>query len=87
MKQKSCCQCEAHDQIANLYGYYFCDRCQSKLGLHSDKTILKNAALYDQSKPISYEDEVVNRLQFMEQDFVKRKVKLLHILERLSELR
>ena len=73
--------------MSNLYGYYFCDRCQSKLGLHSDKTILKNADSYDQSKPISYEDEVIRRLQFMEKDFVKKRVKLLHILERLGELR
>ena len=87
MKQKSCCQCEAHDQITNLYGHDFCDRCKSKLGLHSDKTILKNAESYDQSKPISYEDEVVRRLQIMEKDVVKQKVKLLHILERLCELR
>jgi len=87
MKQKVCCQCEAHGQMSNLYGYSFCDRCQSKLGLHSDKTILRNADSYDQSNPISYEEEVVHRLQIMEKDFVKKRVKLLHILERLGELR
>jgi hypothetical protein len=86
MTQNICCQCGAHGQT-NLYGYIFCDRCESKLGLHSDATILKNAESYQQSKPISYEDEVVRRLQIMEKDFAKRKVKLLHILERLSELR
>ena len=86
MKQKVCCQCEARGQMANLYGYYFCVRCQSKLALHSDTTILKNAKSYDQSKPIPYEDEVVHRLQVMEMEFVKNRVKLLHILERLGNL-
>ena len=86
MNPQACCQCEATGQLASLYGYRFCARCQSKLGLHADKTILKNAKSYDRSKPISYEDEVINRLQAMEKDFVKKKVKLLHILSRLGEL-
>ena len=87
MKQKVCCQCEAGDRLVSLYGYTFCERCEAKLGLHSDKTILKNADAFDRSKPISYEAEVVNRLQAMEKNFAKTRVKLLHILERLAELR
>lgn len=87
MNQNECCQCEARGRLSNLYGYYFCDGCLSKLGLHSDKTILQNADKYEQSKTIVYHDEVIRRLQLMERDFAKKKVKLLHILERLSELR
>jgi hypothetical protein len=87
MKPNVCCQCGTHGQIINLYGYAFCDHCRSKLGLHSDATIRKNAESYDKSNPISYEAEVLRRLEIMEKDFAMRKVKLLHILERLSELR
>lgn len=54
--------------------------------MHSDKTILKNADVYATSKSISYEEEVVERLQKMDRDFIKAKVKLMHILERLGEL-
>ena len=83
---RSCSQCESTQRVVNLYGYFFCARCQTKLGLHTDKTILKNAGKYAQSKPHSYEVEVMQRLQCMEQDFIKKKVKLLHILSRLDEL-
>ena len=48
---------------------------------------MKNAEKYDQSKPVSYEEEVVERLENMEKNYVRSKVKLLHILERLAELR
>jgi hypothetical protein len=71
MKEQVCCQCEARSKVTNLYGYSFCVLCESKLGLHTDKTILRNAESHDQSKPISYEDEVPHRLQTMEKDFVK----------------
>ena len=84
--QKSCSQCGAQSKLSNLYGFVFCVRCESKLGLHSDKTILKNADGYATSKPVSYEEEVVERLQKMDRDFIKAKVKLMHILERLGEL-
>jgi|GEM_PF-1258016 len=84
--QKSCSQCGSESKLTNLYGFVFCARCESKLGLHSDKTILKNADAYTTSKEISYEEEVVERLQKMEKSFVKAKVKLMHILERLGEL-
>lgn len=86
MNKKVCSQCEASGKLENLYGFYFCARCESKLGLHTDKTILKNAEKFGAANPISYEDEVVRRLQKMERDVAKAKVKLLHILERLAEL-
>ena len=87
MNGKTCSQCESERQLENLYGFYFCRRCLKKLALHSDKTILKNADQFDQNKPISYEEEVTHRLQQMDKNYIKTKVKLMHILERLVELR
>ena len=86
MNRAVCCQCEAQAQLTQLHGYSFCATCLSKLALHADRTILKNAAKYQDSRNGSYEDEVVSRLQKMDKDFAKNRVKLLHILERLSEL-
>lgn len=80
-----CSQCDSRRKLTNLFGYYFCDRCQSKLGLHADKTILKNAQARS-SNGSSYADEIVQRLEEMEKKFVQAKVKLLHIVERLDEL-
>ena len=85
MNENVCSQCEATGKLENLYGFYFCARCESKLGLYTDKTILKNAQKFAAANPTSCEEEVVRRLQRMERDFVKTKVKLLHILERLTD--
>ena len=86
MSEPACCQCESRTRLQNLYGYCFCDSCQASLGLHSDKTILKNASKWSQTKSTSYEDEVTDRLLRLEKDFARTKVKLFHILARLGEL-
>ena len=86
MPEPVCCQCESPGPLHNLYGYAFCDGCQTRLGLHSDKTILKNARQWAQTKSGSYEDEVTDRLLRLEKDVAKTKVKLFHILARLGEL-
>ena len=86
MVEQVCCQCERRGPVKNFYGYNFCVRCEAKFGLHTDKTIRKNAESYARSESIAYEDEVVQRLQAMEKNFVQTKVKLLHILERLGEM-
>lgn len=85
IQENRCCQCGDARKLKNLYGYNFCSACESKLGLHQDKTILKNAARFAATKEHSYEREVVERLQRMEKDFATTKVKLMHILERLNE--
>lgn len=86
MNQSVCCQCDGRGESVQLYGYLFCDRCYSKLRLHSDKTIARNAELHERSQVDSYENELIRRLQTMERNYAKGRVKLLHILERLSEL-
>ena len=86
MNQNTCCQCQSNSRLTNLYGFNFCQLCEAKLKLHSDKTILKNSQLPDESEFLSYEEELVERLAKLERDYIKAKVKLTHILERLSEL-
>ncbi len=86
MDKTRCCQCESSNQVDGLYGYPFCRRCQTQLNLFTDATISKHVSLYEASKPNSYEAEVLARLQAIEKNFGKQKVKLLHILDRLSEL-
>ena len=86
MKPRVCCQCESRGGTVNLYDYHFCAECESSLKLHSKETILKNSKSCNLPEPFTYGDEVAERLQTMEKDFIKKKVKLLHILERLREL-
>ena len=87
MSAQVCCQCESQIRVENLYGHRFCAGCRTKLGLHSDKTILKNAERWDDTRSMSYEEELVKRLRRMERDFIKSKVKLFHILARLEDLK
>ncbi len=78
-----CFQCGS--QGKDLCGFTVCDSCKSKLGLFTDETIKKHIALY-KAKGRSYEAEIARRLDFIEKDFAKKKIKLLHIQERLKEL-
>ncbi len=78
-----CFQCGR--QGKDLCGISVCDSCKSKLGLFIDETIKKHIALY-KAKGRSYEAEIAKRLDFIEKDFTKKKIKLLHIRERIKEL-
>ncbi len=71
----------------DLYGYAICDECKSGLGLFTDQTIKKHVSMYgDPAKKHSYEEEIVERLDFIEKDYVKKKIKLLHVLDRLKNM-
>ena len=71
----------------NLYGYPICRSCRAKLGLFTDQTIKRQAADYDQATHgRTYAQEIERRLGVLDQDCKKKKIKLLHILDRLSHL-
>ena len=69
-----------------MFGFPFCQSCRAKLGLLSDKTIAKHIQRYKTEKEHSYEDEVARRLASIDKNVALQKVKLLHILERITEL-
>ncbi len=75
--KKLCFQCGKNG--ADMFGYAICDSCKSKLGLFTDATIKK----YDSMK---FREEISNRLKILEKDFIKKKIKLLHIQERLKQI-
>jgi len=78
----TCFQCGK--QGTDLFGYTICESCKSKLGLFTDETIKKHISLYQSTKNHSYEEEIRERLIFMEKDYIKKRIKLLNILERLK---
>ena len=84
-KTKSCFQCGKKG--TNLYGYTICDSCKSKLRLLTDDKIKEYIKLYKKSKKHSFEKEIRYRLDFIEKDYIKKKIKLLYILERLKYLK
>ncbi len=80
--EKECFNCGK--QGINLHGYIICDTCKSKLRLFTDKTIKKYISIYDNEKSGSYEEEIKYRLDFIEKDHIKKKIKLLDILDKIS---
>jgi len=63
-----------------LYGYFICDACKSKLRLFTDSTIKK---YYDKS-PENYSKDIQRRLDFVDKDYIKKRIKLLHIQEQIK---
>lgn len=84
--EKTCSLCGAKG--TEVYGYTICESCKAKLGLFTDETIKKQIARYENSaKKRSYEEEIDYRLDFIEKDYIKKKIKLLHIQEKLKDIK
>ena len=83
---KTCFQCG--NKGIDMYGYIICDSCKAKLGLFTDETIKKHIILYKSPlKRRTYEEEINYRLDFINKDYIKKRIKLLHIQERLKHVR
>ena len=79
------CDSDADDQ---LYEIPICSFCKSDLRLFNDDTIIRQQLEYKSSeKYASYKDEISDRLILLRRDCLKKKIKLLHILERLGNLK
>ncbi len=73
---------------AELFGYPICETCKAQLGLFTDATIQKHIAGYQQpGRERTYEQEIQYRLEFMEKDYIKKRIKLLYIQERVRDLK
>ena len=79
------CNAEAYSQ---LFGIPICTLCASELRLFTDDTIRRQVANYKASERYaSYRDEISDRLAFVEKDYLKKNIKLLHVLDRLDYLK
>ena len=90
---KHCFSCSNTNpnEISNLFGYEVCNSCKPTLGLLKDDTIRKHISSYakkqeDVPENPSYQEEVDYRLDFMEERYIKTRLKLLHIQQRLKEI-
>ena len=75
--EKSCFNCGKKG--TNIYGYTICDSCKSKLKLFSDETIKKHYL----KNPEKFSKEIQRRLGFIDKDYIKKRIKLLHVQEQL----
>ena len=78
--KKSCFQCKKNGQ--NIYGYIICDSCKSKLRFFTDKTIKK----YNSKNPNKFSKEIQERLDYLDKDYIKKRIKLLHIQKQLKNI-
>jgi hypothetical protein len=77
---KTCFNCGKKG--TNIYGYTICDSCKSKLKLFSDETIKKHYL----KNPEKFSKEIQRRLGFIDKDYIKKRIKLLHVQEQLKHL-
>ncbi|NER13450.1 hypothetical protein GWK08_08385 [Leptobacterium flavescens] len=91
--QEQCYKCgdTSKNQLEELYGYTICNSCKSRLGLFLDPTIEKHVLSFretkreDPTKP-TYKEEVAFRLDCLDKDYISKKIKLLHIQDRINNL-
>lgn len=87
----SCFSCGStiQSQIKTLCGYDVCSSCEPTLGLYKDDTIRKHIASYEKKREgvpenPTYVQEVDYRLGAMEKTYILKRLKLLHIQNRLK---
>lgn len=68
---------------ADFHGYSICGSCKSKLKLFTDETIKK----YHTKDPEGFTKEIQRRMEFLDKDYIKKRLKLLHIQEQIKYLK
>ena len=79
--KKSCYNC-GEATTKELFDYPICDSCKSKLKLFTKVTILKHYS----KNPEVFSKEIQRRLDFIEKDYISKRIKLLNVKEQLSKL-
>ncbi len=77
---KKCFNCE--EKGTELFGYIVCETCKNKLRLFTEETTKK----YYSKNPEAFTEDIKNRLEIIEKDYIKKKIKLLHIQEQIKHL-
>ena len=85
-KSKTCFRCEKDCADLEMYGYFVCQQCKSKLGLFRDETIKKYVLSDKFGSKASFVKEIQRRLDFVDKDYIRKRIKLLHVQERLKKI-
>lgn len=78
---KTCYNC-GKATVNEMFNYPICDSCKSKLKLFTDETIKKHYS----NNPEEFSNEIQRRLDFIEKDYINKKIKLLSVKEQLKSL-
>ena len=77
MKNK-CFNCD--NTGSDLFGFTICNSCKKDLRLFTDKTIENHIKKFSKK---GYEKDVNDKLALLENVYIKKKIKLLDILDKL----
>jgi hypothetical protein len=77
---RSCFNCDKKG--GDFLGYVICEQCKSKLRLFTESTIKE----YLEKDPIGFPKEITRRLELLDKDYIKKKIKLLHIKSTINKL-
>ena len=77
-------------ELQDMFGYTICSSCRSKMGLYQDKTLKKYVKSFEEAKKLdpghlSFEEEMLRRLEIVEKDYISKKIKLQYILDRIRQ--
>lgn len=85
----TCSLCDESDakQIEIMYEYPICSNCIKKFRLHTDHSLNKYILDMDAQKKenpsnLTFREEMERRLELVEKEYIKKKVKIKYILDR-----
>lgn len=65
-----------------IYGYNICDSCKQGLRLFTAQTIKR----YHRSDPGGFRGEIRRRMEYVEKDYIRKKIKLLDVMEKIERI-
>lgn len=65
----------------DFFGFKICASCKKKLRLFTDKTVAEHIRKFTKS---GYQKDVQEKLALLESDYIKKKIKLLDILQKIE---
>ena len=71
--EKTCFNCDNNG--SEFFGYVICEECKSKLRLFTESTIEGHL----EKDPVGFPKEINRRLEWLDKDYIKKKIKLLHV--------
>lgn len=82
MSIKTCFRCHKKENLNKLYDFSICNTCKQELTLMTNETIKKHL----QNNP-SFKKEAQSKLDILETEYARKKIKLLHILEKIESFK
>jgi DNA-directed RNA polymerase subunit RPC12/RpoP len=94
MENPSCYRCGEKKEtlLQPVYEFIICESCHSKIVLFKDETMIRHirdlAEHGDMKKAyMDYKADLEKRLDFIEKDYITKRIKLLYLLDRLPGLK